>query len=171
MTYSALNRVTCAKAIGILVIAGVFFNSQLQGCEAAVIETTAVTTTTTSSSINPWPTDTIYTFSSQSECITTATGAPESECLLAATIREDDPGFVKNWCGHKSWIITETRTLTVDCEGCNTLSVSARRGGCPLGGHHSRPTTAEPTPYYLYRWACATSEASQPTIATYTPVE
>ncbi|KAI0518507.1 hypothetical protein F5B22DRAFT_599486 [Xylaria bambusicola] len=170
MIYLGLNWATCSKAIGVLVIAG-FFNGQLQGCEAAVIETTAIETTTTSSSINPWPTEPIYTFSSTNQCITTATAAPDSECMLAATIRESDPGFVKNWCGRKSWTTTETRTLTADCEGCNSLSVSARRGGCPLGGHHPLPTTAEPTPYYLYEWVCATSEASKPTIATCTPPE
>ncbi|KAI1366316.1 hypothetical protein F5Y08DRAFT_301317 [Xylaria arbuscula] len=151
----------------------ILLKSQLQRCDAAVLETSAVsgettTTTTSSSSINPWPTDTIYTYSSQNECIVTATGAPANDCLLSVTLTNPDPGFVTNYCGRKNWTTYETRTLTVDCEGCADLSVTVRRGGCPMGGSHPATHTPEPTPGYLYRWICAASEASLPTLSACT---
>ncbi|KAI0966039.1 hypothetical protein F4678DRAFT_451146 [Xylaria arbuscula] len=167
--YTSLTRAACTRAL-VLSMTTILLNDHMQGCEAKMIETSLIfeeTTLdeTTTSSINPWPTDTTYTYPSQNECIVTTTDAPSGDCLLSVTITNPQPGFVTNYCGRKNFTTYETRTLTVDCEGCNDLGVTVRRGGCPMGGSHPATHTPEPTPYYHYEWECASnSEASVPTV-------
>ncbi|KAI1120933.1 hypothetical protein F5Y10DRAFT_257385 [Nemania abortiva] len=169
--YPSLNHAIRIGTIGTIMAAS-FLKNQLQGCEATAIETGAISDeplleeTITTSSINPWPTDTTYTYSSQNECVVATTGASSGDCLLSVTITNPDPGFVTNYCGAKNFTTTETRLLTVDCEGCNELAVTVRRGGCPMGGSHPATHTPQPTPYYHYEWVCAdTSEHTLPTIS------
>ncbi|KAI1428435.1 hypothetical protein F5Y12DRAFT_24814 [Xylaria sp. FL1777] len=170
MMFSSLNRVMSTGALALIMNTG-FLKTHLQGCEATVIETSVVgdepfPEETTTSSINPWPTDTTYTYPSQNECIVATTDAPSGDCLLSVTIPNPEPGFVTNYCGAKNFTTTETRTLTVDCGGCNELAVTVTRGGCPMGGSHPPTHTPQPTPYYHYEWACAsTSDPSPPTIS------
>ncbi|GAW27403.1 hypothetical protein SAMD00023353_12700130 [Rosellinia necatrix] len=156
-----------------LVLVAAFSSGPMQGCEAAVIETSITSTslaeTTTTSSINPWPTDTTYTYPSASECIVATTDAPAGDCLLSVTAYNGDPGFVTNYCGRKNFTATETRTLTVDCGGCDRLTVTRKRGGCPMGIPHTNTPTPESKPYYLYSWECAsTPEPAFPTISACT---
>ncbi|KAI0549164.1 hypothetical protein F4679DRAFT_547743 [Xylaria curta] len=152
-----------------LLLLAILSSNLLQVSESAVIETSTSGQsgeTSTTSSINPWPTDTTYTYPSEKECVVTTTGAPAGDCLLSVTAYNSDPGFVTNYCGRKNFTATETRTLTVDCEGCDKLTVTRKRGGCPIGVPHPRTLTPEPKPYYLYQWECAsTSEPSFPTIS------
>ncbi|KAI0539195.1 hypothetical protein GGR58DRAFT_259172 [Xylaria digitata] len=170
MTCSFLDRATRTVTLALVLIEGLP-NISLQGCSAAVVETSVIPTSeaipeeTTPSSINPWPTDTTYTYSSQNECII-VTGVPSGDCLLSVTVTNSEPGFVTNYCGAKNFTTTETRTPTVDCGGCDNLAVTVRRGGCPMGGSHPPTHTPQPTPYYHYEWACAsTSESSSPTVS------
>ncbi|KAI1746916.1 hypothetical protein F4782DRAFT_523026 [Xylaria castorea] len=172
MTFPFSNCVTHIASFGLMLLA-VLLSNLLQVSEAAVIETSMMPssgqlgeTTTTTSSINPWPTDTTYTYPSEKECVVAITGAPAGDCLLSVTAYNSDPGFVTNYCGRKNFTTTETRTLTVDCGGCDKLTVTRKRGGCPMGIPHPRTLTPEPKPYYLYQWECAsTPEPSFPTLS------
>ncbi|KAI0404532.1 hypothetical protein F4802DRAFT_220394 [Xylaria palmicola] len=169
MTYSLHSRAVHIVSLAFLLTSGLPRNA-VRGCEATAIETgvalapgpvpgTATeTTTSTTSSINPWPTDTIYTYPPESECIVATSGAPPGDCVLAMTVHSSDPGFVRNYCGFANFTTTETRTLTMDCGGCGEAAVTVRRGGCPLGlPRPPPPISPQPTPYYWYRWECATS--------------
>ncbi|KAJ2991819.1 hypothetical protein NUW58_g2380 [Xylaria curta] len=127
--------------LALALIAG-FPSNLLQPSQAAVIETTVILTsetlpqeTSTTSSINPWPTDTTYTWPSEEECIATSTDGSPGNCLLSLTAWHSDPGFMTNYCGRKSFTTTETRTLTVDCGGCDQLKVSV--GVCEHPGAFS----------------------------------
>ncbi|KAH8163360.1 hypothetical protein CIB48_g4891 [Xylaria polymorpha] len=172
MTFSFHNRAIRTGSLALILLMGLPSNV-LQSSEAAVIETGVALTseptpeeTTTTSSINPWPTDTTYTYPTEKECVITTTNAPPGDCLLSVTAYNSDPGFVTNYCGRKNFTTTETRTLTVDCGGCDKLTVTRRRGGCPMGVPHPRTLTPEPKPYYMYQWECAsTAEPSFPTLS------
>ncbi|KAI8946259.1 hypothetical protein F4801DRAFT_74721 [Xylaria longipes] len=171
MAFLFHNRVIRIGSLALISLTGLPRNL-LPASEAAVIETGVALTTepapeeTTASSINPWPTDTTYTYPSEKECVVATTRAPAGDCLLSVTAYNTDPGFVTNYCGRKNFTTTETRTLTVDCGGCDKLTVTRKRGGCPNGVPHPRTPTPEPKPYYLYRWECAsTPEPSFPTIS------
>ncbi|KAI0452021.1 hypothetical protein F5B21DRAFT_355813 [Xylaria acuta] len=172
MAFSFHNCVIRIGSLALVLLTG-FPNDLLQATEAAVVETgVALTTeptpegTKTTSSINPWPTDTTYTYPSENECVVATTGAPAGDCLLSARAYNGDPGFVTNYCGRKNFTTTETRTLTVDCGGCDKLTVTRSRGGCPMGVPHPTTLTPEAKPYYLYQWECAsTPEPSFPTLS------
>ncbi|KAI0184744.1 hypothetical protein EV127DRAFT_443331 [Xylaria flabelliformis] len=167
----AISYSKCVIFIGTIriLLLSILASSLLQISEAAVIETSTseqFEETSTISSINPWPTNTTYTYPSEKECVVTTTGASAGDCLLSVTAYNSDPGFVTNYCGRKNFTATETRTLTVDCGGCDKLTVTRKRGGCPIGVPHPRTLTPEPKPYYLYQWECAsTPEPSFPTIS------
>ncbi|KAI0466870.1 hypothetical protein F4859DRAFT_496210 [Xylaria cf. heliscus] len=172
MSFSSPSRVIRIGGLVAILLTGLPGNF-LQSSEAAVVETGVGLTiepipeeTTITSSINPWPTDTTYTYPSESECVVATTNAPPGDCLLSVTARNSDPGFVTNYCGRKNFTATETRTLTVDCGGCDRLTVTRNRGGCPMGVPHTHTPTPEAKPYYIYQWECAsTLEPSFPTFS------
>ncbi|KAI1353213.1 hypothetical protein F5Y01DRAFT_63554 [Xylaria sp. FL0043] len=166
--YLSLNCAIPTGTLAFIITLGFPF-SYLRGSEAAVLETSLISDEpfpeeTTTSSPNPWPTDTTYIYSSQNECVVTTPNAPSGDCILSATITNPDPGFVTNYCGRVNFTTTETRTLTVDCAGCNNLAVTVRRGGCPMGGSHPPTHTPQPTPYYHYDFECAST--SEPSLLT-----
>ncbi|KAI0388748.1 hypothetical protein F5Y17DRAFT_180857 [Xylariaceae sp. FL0594] len=132
---------------------------------AAILEHRDVTASTTGAiraetdPPNPWPTDTIYTFPSEKATIITTT---LDECLLSAGLTFGDPGYRGKNCFF-TYTTTETRTLTVGCEGCDGVTVRYYTGGCPKGGTHHPTSTIMTTPDYKYAYVCAPTPSPTPT--------
>ncbi|KAI3317053.1 hypothetical protein HD806DRAFT_515914 [Xylariaceae sp. AK1471] len=145
MAYSSPRRHMRPTSLALVLVVSLT-GYPLQTCEAAVMETT---------SPNPWPTDTTYTLPSTQQTVISTVGAPPGDCLLSAYIVFGDPGYHGLNCGREEWTTTTSRTLTVDCEGCDKVTVTQAHGGCPMGGSHG-PPVLQTTPYYRYAYECAT---------------
>ncbi|KAI8631201.1 hypothetical protein F5Y19DRAFT_483099 [Xylariaceae sp. FL1651] len=136
-------------------------------CEATVFKTDAILDDEPTN-LDPWPTEPIYTYPATQETVITTEGAPPGDCLLSVDARYGNGGYSGLNCGRKIWTTTETRTLTVDCEGCDKISVSSAHCCCPMGGTHT--TSFPTTPSYAYKFVCATTTGTATTSgATPTP--
>ncbi|KAK3320331.1 hypothetical protein B0T19DRAFT_434277 [Cercophora scortea] len=77
--------------------------------------------------------------------------------------------YSPNPCGGRTeFASTKTINLPVDCEGASQLSVSIRRGTCPLGGSHPVPAivdTVTSTPSTVFGFTCAPTPAPAHTVS------
>ncbi|KAI0197992.1 hypothetical protein F4808DRAFT_437316 [Astrocystis sublimbata] len=164
---TSFNMPSSIRSLALVLLMGLS-GGMLQTAEAAVIEPMAVKTTkvkhqatVTSTAIpTPWPSEPTYHYTSQ--CVLPAT-AP-GNCQLSAHIGFNDAGFVPNYCQRLLFTETKTQTLKVDCGGCNQLTASQVHGGCPKGIPPPNPVPTATFPFYVYRFECATSAPSYPTV-------
>ncbi|KAI3319236.1 hypothetical protein HD806DRAFT_509436 [Xylariaceae sp. AK1471] len=130
-------------------------------CEATIFKTDAILDDEPVN-LDPWPTEPIYTYPPAQETVITTEGAPPGDCILSVNVRSGNGGYSGLNCGRKIWTTTETRTLTVDCEGCDKISIGSAICCCPMGGTHT--TTFPTTPQYAYRFVCDTTTGSATTL-------
>ncbi|KAK3690223.1 hypothetical protein B0T22DRAFT_441636 [Podospora appendiculata] len=128
---------------------------------AAAIEATPTATPTP----DPDPTWTPLTMALphpyQSPSLSLSTDGAQTTAVLAL-------GSPNPCGGRTEFASTKTINLPVDCEGALLLSVSIRRGTCPLGGVHQMPAivdTVSSTPSTVFGFTCGPTPAPAHTVS------